>query len=78
MTLKGTNLKPVSPAMLLSLLASAFAAGCSTQTLYASGQAWQRNECQKLNDKSERDRCLANASDSYDTYRNKADAQKQD
>jgi hypothetical protein len=71
-------LKPVAFALFLSLLASLLAAGCSTQTIYASGQAWQRDQCQKLNDKSERDRCLANASDSYDTYRTKADTLKKD
>jgi hypothetical protein len=71
-------LKPVSIALFLSLLASVLAAGCSTQTIYASGQAWQRDQCQKLNDKSERDRCLANNNDSYDSYRSKTDTLKKD
>lgn len=53
-------------AALLPILA--MIAGCSTQQLYGTGQAWQRNECQRLVDQYERERCLSNANTSYDSY----------
>jgi len=47
---------------------SAITLGCSTQQLYGTGQAWQRNECQRLVDQYERERCLTNANTSYESY----------
>ncbi len=52
--------------------------GCSTATMYESTKAWQRNECQKLQDKAERDRCLASNNASYDTYRKQTETGKND
>jgi hypothetical protein len=43
--------------------------GCTSQQGYASAQSWQRSECNKLLDQSERDRCMANASMPYDDYK---------
>ena len=54
------------------------APGCSTQTMYESTKAWQRNECQKLQDKAERDRCLDRSNASYDSYRQQAEGVKKD
>ncbi|MER2541415.1 MAG: hypothetical protein ABTQ26_19410 [Azonexus sp.] len=44
-------------------------AGCTSQQGYASAQSWQRSECNKLLDQSDRDRCMAKASMSYDDYK---------
>jgi len=33
-------------------------AGCTSQQLYATGQEYQRNQCQHIPDKTESDRCL--------------------
>ena len=52
------------------------AAGCSTQQAYGAGQAWQRQECSKINDAQERSRCMASASTSYDDYKRQADGAK--
>lgn len=45
------------------------ATGYTTQQLHNTGQAWQRNECNKIMDQQERSRCLSNASTSYETYK---------
>ncbi|MBS0587079.1 MAG: hypothetical protein JSS37_03795 [Proteobacteria bacterium] len=49
------------------------ATGCATQQLYSTGQAWQRNQCIQLVDQQERERCLANAGASYETYKKQSD-----
>jgi hypothetical protein len=59
---------------LLSLLLFAlFGTACSSQQTYASGQTWQRNECNKIIDMQERQRCVAKSNDSYDTYQKQVD-----
>lgn len=47
--------------------------GCTTQQLYTTGQSWQRNQCTRLMDQQERERCLANAGASYETYKKQSD-----
>ena len=47
--------------------------GCATQQLYSTGQAWQRNQCTRLVDQQERERCMANAGASYETYKKQSD-----
>lgn len=37
---------------------SSLFAGCTSQQLYATGQEYQRNQCQHIPDKTESDRCL--------------------
>jgi len=44
-------------------------AGCSWQQGYMSAQGWQRNQCQRLPDQVERERCLTSTAMSYDQYR---------
>ena len=46
----------------------ALAAGCSTQMAYNSGQGWQRQQCFKIDDPQQRQRCLKSASTSYEDY----------
>jgi hypothetical protein len=53
---------------LLLLLASAVS-GCTSQQAYGTGQAWQRNQCEKLPGKEDRDRCMSQASTPYDSYK---------
>jgi hypothetical protein len=50
------------------------APGCTSQQLYGTGQAWQRNECQKIPDAQERDRCLSSANTSYEDYKRQSEA----
>jgi len=47
---------------------------CSTQQAYGAAQAWQRNECFKINDAQERSRCLASTSTTYEDYKRQSDA----
>lgn len=58
----------LAPALVLLL------AACSQPGIYGAGQAWQRNECQKLADAQERSRCLASNSRSYEEYRRQREA----
>jgi hypothetical protein len=58
------------------LLTAPFLSGCSSQQVYGMGQAWQRNECYKIVDAQEHNRCLASTSMSYDEYRRRIEATK--
>jgi hypothetical protein len=57
-------------------LACSLSAGCTQQQLYATGQAYQRNQCQQLLEQGERDRCLSKTNSSYDDYKREADSGK--
>jgi hypothetical protein len=46
--------------------------GCTTQQLYSTGQSWQRQECLRLPDLAERDRCLRSTARSYEEFRSEA------
>ncbi|MDH3210544.1 MAG: hypothetical protein OEL91_09240 [Burkholderiaceae bacterium] len=48
-------------------------AGCSSWRAYATGQAWQRNECNKLIDRQERQRCVAEVDATYEEYQRDAE-----
>jgi uncharacterized protein YceK len=48
--------------------------GCSSSTLYASGQAWQQQACNKLQDRTERERCMASTQLSYPDYQRQKEA----
>ena len=56
----------------ISLLATSSLPGCSSQQLYNTGQAWQRNECNKIVDAQEWNRCMASSNTSYDDYKRQA------
>lgn len=51
-------------------------AGCTSRQLYATGQAYQRNQCQQLPDPSERRKCLGKTDTSYDEYQRETNADK--
>lgn len=57
-----------------ALLLAGALAGCSTQQLYSSAQQWQRQECHKLPDAAERERCLKSQATSYERYRAEVEA----
>ena len=63
-------------ATVAGLLAALTHAGCSSQTAYASGQAWQQGQCNKIIDMQERERCMAPTRQSYDRYQKQADELK--
>jgi hypothetical protein len=60
------------PAAILLLLAA-----CSAEQGYNAGQGWQRNQCMRIPDKAEYDRCMAGASTSYDSYKRETGVESQ-
>ena len=52
------------------------ASGCTWQQAYSAGQAWQRNECNRLIEQTERERCLRNTDLPYDEYRRQTEGVK--
>lgn len=59
---------------LAAILFSALPA-CSSQQMYASGQGYQRNQCERLPDMGERQRCLEKANVSYEQYKKETKAE---
>lgn len=59
---------------LLGMAVFTLAGGCSSNQIYQSGQNWQRLECQKIQDLSDRNKCLSDASTSYEDYKRKSEA----
>ena len=58
------------------LAAAALLGGCSSQQLYGAGQAWQKQECNRIANVQERARCLASTRNSYEDYKRKSEAAK--
>jgi len=58
------GMKPAAIAFLLLA-----AAGCTSQQLYDSAQGWRENECMKILDTPQRERCLKEARQSYREYK---------
>jgi hypothetical protein len=56
-------------ALFVMSFVAALLSGCSAEQVYDSGQAWQRNECNKLPDKADYDRCVGRTGGTYDSYR---------
>ena len=63
-------------AMWLCVLAASSLSACTHEQLYGAGQAWQRNQCSRIPDKAEFDRCMAAASTSYDSYKKQTESAK--
>jgi hypothetical protein len=59
-------MKAISIFMLLPMLSCLSA--CTTERGYGAAQAWQRNQCNRLPDKAEVDRCVGKADTSYEAY----------
>jgi hypothetical protein len=62
-----THTRLLTPITLLALAAAL--PGCSTRAVYQTVQGWQQQECRKLPDAAERQRCLNSTAASYDDYR---------
>jgi hypothetical protein len=50
-------------------------AGCTREQVYGAGQARQRQECIRIPDKADYERCMRDADRSYDTYRRETGAE---
>ena len=50
---------------------------CTTEQVYGTAQSWQRNQCSRLPDKAEFDRCMSKTDTTYESYkRQRAPEQK--
>jgi hypothetical protein len=49
---------------------------CSSQQLYGVGQEWKKNECNKIIDMQERNRCMSSTKTSYEEYKRQSEAAK--
>ena len=65
----------VRPVVIAALIVAA-AAGCSARVAYDSAQNRQRLECQKIQDLSARNKCLADASTPYEDYKRQSESAK--
>ena len=43
--------------------------GCTAERGYLSAQGWQRQQCARIPDKAEYDRCMREADMPYDSYK---------
>jgi len=60
--------------LVLLVLAAAALPGCSSRAVYQTVQGWQQQECRRLADAAERQRCMASTAGSYDDYRRAREA----
>jgi hypothetical protein len=60
----GAAMKPALFAFVVSI-----ASGCTMQQAYHSAQSWQRNECNRVVDSGERERCIESTTMRYDDYK---------
>jgi hypothetical protein len=63
----------IKPVALLALVVLALG-GCSNRMVYQTVQGWQQQECRKVADAAERQRCMASTAGSYDDYRRAREA----
>jgi len=54
------------------LAASSLLAACTAPDLYTVGQGWQKEQCHRLADPAERERCLRSSARSYEDYKAEA------
>jgi hypothetical protein len=62
--------------ILTTFLAAMSLPACTAEQAYGTGQAWQRNQCNRLPDKAEYDRCMESANTSYEKYKRETEAQQ--
>ena len=51
-------------------------AACTTEQAYNSLQGWQQNQCAKIPDKAEFDRCMSKASTTYESYKRQTEPEQ--
>jgi hypothetical protein len=69
-----SDAKPLHGTALALLVLACMLPGCSSRAVYQTVQGWQQQECRKLPDAAERQRCLGSTAASYDDYRRAREA----
>ena len=69
-------MKPNLLPLWITLVISLAATGCTSKQIYDANQGWQHRECNKIADQTERDRCMQDASASYEDYKRKTEGSK--
>ncbi len=52
-----------------AVLAALLVCGCSSRQIYDASLGWRKNECYKIGDLEQRERCMKEADRPYDAYR---------
>jgi len=53
----------------MPLLVALYLSACTEEQANGTAQAWQRNQCNKLPDKAEFDRCMSGTNTTYESYK---------
>ena len=60
----------------MASLFALFLPACTAEQAYGTAQAYQRNQCGRLPDKAEFDRCMSGANTTYDSYKRQTEPEK--
>lgn len=60
--------------LITTLLPVAILGACSSEQAYMAGREWQRDQCNKMKNMDDRQRCVKEADQPYDRYKQDADA----
>ena len=52
-----------------AVLAALLVSGCSSREIYDASLGWRENECYKIGDLEQRERCMKEADRPYEAYR---------
>ena len=63
---------------LMALLVALSLSACTAEQAYDTAQAWQRNQCNKLPDKAEFDRCMSKTNTPYESYKRQTEPGRND
>jgi len=58
----------------MGILCTLLCTACTSQQLYSTGQAYQRQQCLKIPDTEQSRQCMSNADKSYDDYQHETGA----
>jgi len=65
------------PTLILVLAASTLPlSACTTEQLHGTAQGYERNQCSKIADKVEFDRCMARANTAFESYKRESGAER--
>lgn len=60
----------------MALLVALFLPVCTAEQVYGTGQAWQRNQCNKLPGRAEFDHCMSKAATTYESYKQQTESEQ--